>query len=234
MTITETTPVGDIAAAMPSSVRVFQRLGIDFCCGGRQTLRTVCDNQGLSLAETVAAIEASAPAAPDDRDWTRESLSALTDYIVATYHTALREELPRLQAMASKVAHVHGAKSANLAQVDETVTALSTELKAHMAKEETVLFPAICGIEAERSDRGGWIAAPISVLEHEHDHAGELLARLRQLTDGYTPPEWGCATMRALYHGLEELEAAMHVHVHLENNVLFPRALRQSAAAAPR
>ena len=225
MTITETTTVADVAAAMPSSVRVFQRLGIDFCCGGHTPLGVACAERGVPFPEVAAAIDASAkkPAA-NDRNWNAEPLHALIDHIVATYHQPLTAELPRLQAMAAKVAGVHGAKAPHLDRVEALVTELSADLRSHMAKEEQVLFPAIRTMEREQDGRLG-VTAPIAVMEQEHDHAGSLLAELRGMTDGYTPPTWACRTFRALYDGLAELEAAMHVHVHLENNVLFPRAL---------
>lgn len=225
MTITELTPIGDIAAALPSSVRVFQRHGIDFCCGGKRALGTVCREQGLSFAKTVEDIQASARRAGDDRDWRKESLAALIDHIVATYHGSLREELPRLRTMASQVARVHASKAGYLVRISEIVEALSDDLMTHMGKEEAVLFPAIRAIE-KGTPAMAWIGTPIAVLEAEHDGAGALLAELRQLTGGYAPPEWGCATLRALYQGLDDLEASMQVHVHLENNVLFPRALQ--------
>ena len=226
MTITDKTTIAEIAAALPSSVRVFQRHGIDFCCGGKRPLGDVCRERGLQF-ETIAGEVRTAAAgqiAPD-RDWASEALGTLTGHIIETYHEPLREELPRLQAMATKVARVHGDKDPRLTRVSTTVAELSADLQAHMSKEERVLFPAIDALE-----RGGSapmrIDAPISVMQHEHDRAGTLLAELRELTDGYAPPEWACATVRALFHGLSELEADMHVHVHLENNVLFPRALR--------
>jgi regulator of cell morphogenesis and NO signaling len=224
MTITETTTIGDIAATRPSSVRIFQRHGIDFCCGGKRTLAAVCRDQQMPFTEIAAAIEASAVATADDRDWATAPAGALIDHIVATYHDALREDLPRLEAMASKVARVHGAKAAYLAQIREIVTELSSDLRAHMHKEEAILFPALRGLDGGATD-GAWLAAPIAVMEHEHDRAGALLADLRRLTSHYEPPAWACATFRALYQGLAELEASMHLHVHLENNVLFPRAL---------
>jgi regulator of cell morphogenesis and NO signaling len=226
MTITETTPVGDIASAMPSSVRVFQRQGIDFCCGGKQALGAVCRERGLDFSELVRAIEASRTTTDDEApDWGRERLRTLIGHISKTYHEPLREELPRLQAMASRVARVHGGKASFLSRMETIVSELSADLLAHMRKEDVMLFPAIAALEAGSLAQPFPIAAPIDVMEHEHDRAGSLLAELRSLTNGYAAPEWGCATVRALYHGLEELESTMHVHVHLENNVLFPRAL---------
>lgn len=226
MTITETTTIADIASALPTSVRVFQRHGIDFCCGGKKPIGAVCREHGLSFADIASAIEALRDTIDSDtRDWSHEPLGSLVAHIVTAYHNPLREELPRLVTMAAKVARVHGGKAGHLARLEAIVTELSTELLTHMRKEEMVLFPAIDKLA--RGAAGGLlpIAAPIAVMEHEHDHAGSLLQELRVITEGYEVPDWGCATLRALYQGLADLEAAMHVHVHLENNVLFPRAL---------
>lgn len=225
MTITETTTVTEIASALPSSVRVFQRHGIDFCCGGKTPLALACEQLGIPFTEVATAIEASA-AQPqiEERDWSHEPLPALIDHIITTYHDSLRVELPRLETMATRVARVHGARTPHLSRLEAVVTELSADLLQHMYKEEAVLFPAVRDLASGRG-AGMPITAPITVMEHEHDRAGELLAELRRLTDGYTVPEWACETLRSLYHGLSELESAMHVHVHLENNVLFPRAL---------
>jgi regulator of cell morphogenesis and NO signaling len=227
MTITENTTVAEIASTLPSSVRVFQRHGIDFCCGGKRPIGAACREQGVSFAELARAIEASATeSAPDQRDWRRDPLHALVDHIIRTYHDPLREELPRLEAMAAKVSRVHGSKAEHLTRVDAIVSELSADLRSHMRKEESVLFLAIKALEGGHVAPPIPISAPITVMEHEHDQAGHLLAELRAITEGYAPPSWACHTFRALYHGLSELESVMHVHVHLENNVLFPRALR--------
>src|SRR6186997_1694567 len=129
MTITETTPVGDIAAAIPSSVRIFQRHGIDFCCGGKRPLGTVCVERGISFDATVTAIEASASTKASERDWTEEPLGSLIEHIVATYHDSLCEELPRLEGMASKAARVHGPRNPAFVRIAEVVEALSADLR---------------------------------------------------------------------------------------------------------
>ena len=234
MSITEQTTVADIASAIPSSIRVFQRHGIDFCCGGKTPLAVVCRERGVPFGELVGAIEASAQAPqPDATDWNTAPLSRVIDHIIATYHRPLGDELTRLEAMASKVHRVHGGKAAHLARLEAIVLELGRELRSHMRKEELVLFPAICALEQGQSDAGARIEAPVAVMEHEHDHAGLLLSELRVITDGYVPPAWACATFRALYQGLAEFEAAMHVHVHLENNILFPRALALAGTLEP-
>jgi regulator of cell morphogenesis and NO signaling len=238
MTITASTTVGDIATTLPSSVQVLQRYGVDFCCGGKRPLGDVCAEQGLSLPELTAAIEASA-LAPDGerRDWRHEPLHRLIAHIVTTYHDRLREDLPRLEAMAAKAAKAHTAKAPYFSRLGDVIGELSADLNDHMHKEECVLFPAIVALENGARHHAAWIHQPIAAMEQEHDRAGELLAELRRVTHQYAIPDWGCATVRALHQGLEALEASMHVHVHLENNVLFPRAIALAegvGAATPR
>ena len=239
MNITETTTVAEIASAVPSSVRVFQRHQIDFCCGGKMPLAEACQVQGVPFAEVVDAIETSAVAPEaDSRDWNVEPLAALIEHIISTYHDPLRDELPRLEAMAFKVAEVHGSKAPHLVRLAKIVVELSADLRSHMHREELVLFPAIRMMEGRQMQPDLRLDAPIHVMEREHDRAGALLSQLHVMTGGYVPPSWACATFRALYQGLSELEPAMHVHVHLENNILFPRALAlghelRSAASHP-
>jgi len=235
MTISDQTLVSEIATRMPSSIRVFQRFGIDFCCGGRMPLGAVCRDQQLSFDEVKGALEASAgERAGTGRDWTRASLPDLMDHIVTTYHAQLREDLPRLGEMAGRVARVHGAKAPDrLDRIAAITAAISADLHDHMRKEEEVLFPAIRALAAGQAPALPVpLDAPVRVMMREHDVAGALLAELRTITGGYAVPDWACATTRALYAGLEELEHDMHVHVHLENNVLFPAALRLPALAA--
>lgn len=230
MTISEQTAVGEIAATVPGSVRVFERHGVDFCCGGRKTLAAACAEAGLPVAEIATELEAVARSATPEIDWTREPLGRLVDHILATYHVPLHDGLPVIDALAERVERAHGAKSAALVQVRRLVADLAAELTTHMQKEEVVLFPMIRRIE------NGYTApmpldASIDVMEREHDHAADILQRLRILTDDYAPPAFACDTLRALYTELDALEQAMHLHVHLENNVLFPRALEWSHRA---
>jgi regulator of cell morphogenesis and NO signaling len=233
MTISERTTVAEIATAVPASVAVFHAHGIDFCCGGKRALGDVCRDQGVAFTELTRAIDAAASQTlPDHRDWQHAPLPALIDHIIETYHDRLRQDLPRLQAFAEKARHAHGSKTASFDRLAEILNELSADLLDHMRKEETVLFPAIRLLEAGDARQGTWISAPVSILEEEHDRAGDLLAQLRLTTDGYVPPEWACATVRALYQGLAQLEHEMHVHVHLENNILFARAVRSQPPAA--
>jgi regulator of cell morphogenesis and NO signaling len=182
-----------------------------------------------SFAKLAREIEESAHERGDGgRDWTRESLPTLIDHIVSIYHADLREELPRLERLAARVRQVHGEKAPEvLARIEAIVGELSADLHDHMRKEELVLFPAIRDLAAPaRTRRTIPLAPPIAIMEQEHDRAGELLSELRAITGGYSAPAWACATSRALYEGLDELEREMHLHVHLENNIPFPAALR--------
>ena len=216
------TKVGDLAAKHPLSTRVFARHDIDFCCGGGRPLRAVCEEQGLEPDELLEEIRAEVEGESAAKtDWTEAPLDEVIEHIVEAFHRPLREELPRLEAMAKKVNRVHGDKRPEmLSGIVETFHGLKAELESHMMKEEQVLFPMI------RAGRGGMARGPVSAMEHEHDSAAKALETLRSLTNDYEVPGEACTTWRALWHGLEALEEEMHQHIHLENNILFPRALR--------
>ncbi|MAC74257.1 MAG: iron-sulfur cluster repair di-iron protein [Phycisphaerae bacterium] len=220
------TPVGVIAVDHPLATRVFARHDIDFCCGGGKPLAEVCDKLGLDAAAVLSEIRREVETTNEpERRWDECPLEDLIDHILDAYHRPLDEELPRLEAMARKVNDAHGEKDPErLAEILSVFVALKAELEAHMMKEERILFPMI------RRGRGAMADETVSAMVHEHDSAGDALRRLRELTDDHRPPEGACTTWRALWHGLAALEVAMHEHIHLENNILFPRAL---AGAAP-
>ncbi|MEZ5356989.1 MAG: iron-sulfur cluster repair di-iron protein, partial [Bryobacteraceae bacterium] len=225
MAIDQLKTVGELAAQSLAATRVFEDYGIDFCCGGSKPFETACREKHLDprvvLGEIEAAVQQSDSA--DRRDWPNEPLEALIAYILDRHHTYLRAELPRIESWLAAVRKAHGERDgALLAELDSTFTAMKDELEAHMRKEEMVLFPAM-----RRSE--GWIGQPIAVMEHEHDSAGRALTEMRRITGGYRVPEHACATYRALYSGLQELETDLHLHIHLENNILFPRAMAETS-----
>lgn len=234
MNITPETRIAEIAADNPATIRIFQRFGIDFCCGGKRPLREACAEKQMTFGELRAELEAAGIPGSTAIPAADASLSDLVHFIVDGYHADLRVELPRLDQMAAKVADAHGAKHPELLPaLVSTFRGLRQELEEHMIKEERVLFPYVERLEAlATAGQGlptspfGSIEAPIGMMEHEHDIAARALARLRELTGGYIPPADACNTFRGLYHGLSELEKALHEHIHLENNVLFPRAAR--------
>ena len=230
--ITPESTVGELVAARPLLARVFQKLGIDYCCGGKLTLAVACARRGLDPATTVALLESTAAltaAGPAEVDASAMGLTELADHIEAMHHAYLKTELPRLVEMADRVASKHSWRDARLPEMADAVSTLASELFNHMQKEEAVLFPLVRRIEAGAR---GDISAPIAQMEAEHEAAGALTARLRELTDGFTPNAEACNTHRALLAGLAEFESDQHRHVHKENNVLFPRALALAGAAA--
>jgi len=228
MTITPSTLVADIVNASPATIKVFQRHRIDFCCGGKVPLGEVCNRRGLDTQALVNELDEALLRTEETTDWTQVRLSHLIAHIQRRFHRPLTAELPRLRAMLDKVVSKHADRMPEtLVPLRETFASLQEELCEHMANEDAMLFPAIVAFE----DGGGmdlagdWITQPIAALEAEHHSAGAALARIAGLTNDYVPPTWACPTFRGLYYGLEELERAMHEHVHLENHILFPRAV---------
>jgi regulator of cell morphogenesis and NO signaling len=231
--ITRETPIAEVAAQNPATIRVFQRLEVDFCCGGKRPLGEICAERHVTFGELRAALEAAGAPRESDLPGADVPLGELIRFIVDTYHAELREELPRLDQMMAKVLAAHGARHPEvLPAAAATLRGLREELESHMMKEERVLFPAIESLAAQQAGRPGAgfppgaIRGPIGTMEHEHDDVAQALARLRELTAGYTLPDGACNTFRGLYHGLAALERRLHEHIHLENNVLFPRAAR--------
>jgi len=222
MTITAETAVGAVATEHPLATRVFARHGIDFCCGGGRPLGEACAAQGAEIETVLAEIDREVNSASESEvRWDDAPFADLIGHILQTFHAPLREELPRLEEMARKVNTVHGEKDPQrLAAVLDTIVALRAELEQHMMKEEQILFPMIL------QGQGAMAMGPVSVMEAEHEDAGRALRRLRDLTDGYQPPEGACNTWRALWAGFADLETQTHLHIHLENNILFPHALK--------
>ena len=221
MEIQKNTPVGKIASEHPAATRVFHRFGIDFCCGGGKSIEVACTKRGVDTTIVLDALrEELKDPDPDATDWNTADLADLIGHILTAYHRPLQSELPRLDAMTKKVASVHHDKDARLEQLRDLFTDLNNELTSHMMKEEQILFPMI--LQGQGASAGG----PISVMEHEHDSAGATLRKMRALTDNFEPPAEACNTWRAMFHGLKELERELHLHIHLENNILFPRALK--------
>ena len=223
--------LASLVTARPELASHLNQLGLDFCCGGQRRFVDAVDEQGLDLAETLAVLQ-SVPEPADSPDvadgWNKLGMVELVDHLESTHHVYLRDALPRLDAIATKVASVHGDNHPELEQVLSTFRALRADLEPHLMKEEQVLFPMIRQLEAATealSFHCGTLLNPIAVMSSEHDRTGELLARLRSLTDAYTVPDDGCASYQLLYTGLAELEADTHLHVHKENNLLFPAAI---------
>lgn len=211
--------LGEIATTHPESTFVFMRHRLDFCCGGRQRFGDACQAAGLDPEALVSEIEAEGARRTPQR-WDAEPLPELIDFILTRYHDPLRADLPVLIGAAHKVERVHADKASCPRGLAAQLELLEEELHQHLAKEEQMLFPAI-----RAGSRGAPIHMPIRVMMQEHDDHGESLRRLREVAGDFSPPAEACATWRALYAGLETLEAELMEHIHLENNLLFPRAL---------
>lgn len=225
--ITPEMTVGEIVRAVPARSRIFENLGIDYCCGGKKPLAEVCQKKGLdpqTVVTMLTALEGSLPAPAANPD--QMSLSELCDHIERVHHDYLRAELPRLDFMTRKVAAVHGADEPRLLELRQVFESFSANMTAHAIEEERVVFPKIRQTEAQEHPNTDELKAVLTRLETEHDNAGKALERFQKLTDGYTAPDWACNTFRALYDGLAQLEKETHQHVHKENNVLFVKALK--------
>jgi regulator of cell morphogenesis and NO signaling len=232
--ITADTTVGAIVRAFPARSRIFENLGIEYCCGGKQTLAQACQKRGLDTS-TVVTMLAALDGAPEARlaDPDSLSLSELCDHIEQAHHGYLRQELPRLDFMTHKVAAVHGDSEPRLLELRRAFETFSAKVVSHTEEENESVFPEIRALEAaggEKHDKVSELGRKFEKLETEHEKTGAALAEFKRLTDGYAPPDWACNTMRALYDALAHLEKDMHQHVHEENNVLFPKVLAMARA----
>jgi len=238
-TTTEKT-VREIAVENPSSVRVFESLGIDYCCGGKRPLSEACAHANVDLERVIGLLATAGrddSKAPANEDWTTQPAGKLIAHIVETHHAYVRGEVPRVGALLDKVAAKHGPTHPETAQIRDLFSAIGQELSVHLLKEELVLFPYIEQMEqatlreASRPPAPfGSVGGPIANMLAEHDDAGAVLAQIRQLSGGYQAPADACPTFLAAYLGLQEFERDLHHHIHLENNILFPRALEMEKA----
>ncbi|MCE5306222.1 MAG: iron-sulfur cluster repair di-iron protein [Acidobacteriales bacterium] len=231
---TQEKTVSEIAAGSLAAVRVFERLGIDYCCGGKRPLAEACREKGYDPAAVLNELDSAAAAgtAPS-RDWNQAPLKELVEHIVTTHHAYLNRELAPLSARIEKVYKIYNEKyGPTLTGLPAVFFGLRSELEMHMRKEEMILFPAIAAYEVAVEAGSplpqtpfGTVANPIHMMEAEHDGAGNALADIRRITANYAVPEYACVTYRSLMAGLQELEQDLHLHIHLENNILFPRAI---------
>jgi|SRR5579884_449942 len=238
-TVSEKT-VREIAIENPASTRVFEALGIDYCCGGRRTLTDACASAGVDLNRLLGLLDEASRHNDETsaNGWETKPLRELVGHIVGRHHAFMRAETPRLQGLLAKVVSKHGPDHPEVVEIEKLFVAISQELATHLFKEEQVLFPYIQKMEQAVSEGAkpeaaffGTVQRPISNMIADHDDAGALLARMRGLSNGYEAPPEACPTFVAAYRGLDEFERDLHQHVHLENNILFPRAIAMEQAA---
>jgi regulator of cell morphogenesis and NO signaling len=238
MTIEATQTVGELAAELPGATREFEKLGIDYCCGGSRSLGQACTQANISVDEALARLQKglAANGPQEERNWKSEPLTELISHINSTHHVFVREECPRIEKLAAKVVSVHRQNHPELLQVQEAFSNLANELSVHLMKEEQILFPYVTMME-EAAAAGetappsmfGTVANPVRMMMQEHDGAGDALKNLRAITKDYALPADACVSYKTLYEALQGFEADLHQHIHLENNILFPRAVALEA-----
>lgn len=227
--------VRDLAVENPTATRIFERFGIDYCCGGNQSLEQACDKAKVSVDEVLDALdmaEETARSAKRVHDWATEPLSGLIRHISGTHHKYTREEIARLRPLFQKVCAVHGRNHPELFKMQTSFEGLAQELTMHMMKEEMILFPYIVKLEEAAIEKSravpapfGTVQNPIAMMEHEHDSAGNALRAMRADSRDYDAPQDACVSYQTLFRALLDFEADLHQHIHLENNILFPRAI---------
>jgi regulator of cell morphogenesis and NO signaling len=234
MNFDSTQTVAEIAREYTAAVPVFEAFGIDYCCGGNRPLEVACARQNVSLNVVLSNLSSALVTRPteDERHWMVAPLAEVAEHIVGEHHSYARRELPRVAALAAKVETRHGYAFPETHEIRELIEAMSSEMFTHMLKEEEVLFPRLKAVEeaaeAGKKPQPALFGAPINPIRHmmnDHDDTGLVLKSLRRLTHRHRPPADACMSFQALYHGLEALEKDLHQHIHLENNILFPRAL---------
>jgi regulator of cell morphogenesis and NO signaling len=239
MSLSSTKTVREFAVEVPNATRVFEKLGIDYCCGGKKPLDEACRAAGLQVDEVIKTLEKAAqPSAISVFDLPSGSLGELIDHIVRTHHKFTRGETVRLSTLLDKVCSKHGERHPELPQVRAIFSRLAQELAQHLMKEENVLFPYIARVEEAIDQEGevmpppfGTVQNPVRMMMQEHDGAGEALRQIRAASSNFTAPDDACISYRTLYQALEGFEADLHQHIHLENNILFPRAIEMEEKA---
>jgi regulator of cell morphogenesis and NO signaling len=234
MTLNANMTVREVAANWPHATRIFERLKLDYCCGGARPLDEACAAAGLDLSNVLAQLDAAVtePQASAQTDWQQASLADLIQHILAKHHVYTKEEMERLTALGAKVCAAHGERHPEVRQVAAIFARLCADLRPHMFKEEVLLFPYVTELEAAVERGGptlrppfGTVNNPVRMMMFEHDTAGALLRELRATAADYRVPDDACFSFRTFYGALADFEQDLHQHIHLENNILFPRAV---------
>jgi regulator of cell morphogenesis and NO signaling len=238
MTLNTTKTVRELALEVPNATRVFEKLKIDYCCGGGRNIAEACEAVGVPLDRLSSMLDEAGASQDASRDFAAGPLADLIRHLLDTHHVYTREESARIQALLEKVCGKHGENHPHLAGLRALFLQLDADLQPHLLKEEQILFPYILRLEAAAAGGGaapfapfGTVNNPVRMMMFEHDTAGDLLREIRAAASDFRAPEDACMSFRALYEALEAYERDLHQHIHLENNVLFPRAIALEAAA---
>jgi regulator of cell morphogenesis and NO signaling len=236
------TKMKDIALSNPTARQVLEDAGLDYCCGGGKSLHDACLHANVSSEEILSRLRENAKeAGPGDLNWMVAPLCELTRHIREKHHRYVREAIPRIRALSEKVATKHGQNHAELVDIGKLFAEVGREMIMHMQKEEQILFPYIDALERAVNEHSSveppffqTVKNPIHAMMQEHDAAGDLVRQIRVLSSEYAPPGDACTSFKALYEALREFEADLHQHVHLENNILFPRAVELEVTSTRR
>lgn len=232
MNINVASTVRDLAVTVPGATRVFEKLGIDYCCGGHRTLADACVKANVPVEQVTESLAQSDQAQAKEPEWSAASMTALIQHIVEKHHTFMKEELPRLEKLMNKVCAVHGESHPELLKLKTVFLELKHELDPHLLKEEQVLFPYLTNLEIALAHQSGapraffgTVQNPVRMMTQEHEAAGDWLKEMREITNNYAVPAEACMSYQTLYQALADFEADLHQHIHLENNLLFPKAI---------
>ena len=240
MNLSVTRTVRELALEIPGATRVFEKMGIDYCCGGQRSLADACATAGVEVGEVQKSLELDHGAHEkwEEPNFNAASLEQIIDHVVGKHHTFTRLEMERLNALLVKVCTAHAENHPELLRISMLFRELGADLEAHMAKEEQVLFPHVIRMEAASLQHVqlspppfGTVANPVRMMILEHDRAGEILKEMRALSSNFAVPADACVSYQVLYSAIEGLEKDLHQHIHLENNLLFPRAVEMEAFA---
>jgi regulator of cell morphogenesis and NO signaling len=238
MSFTIETKIKDIALSNPQARQILEKAGLDYCCGGSKSLYDACSDTGVQAEEILTRLrENSKEVSSEAANWVSVPLNELTAHIREKHHRYVRSAIPSIQTLLEKVRAKHGVAHAELTTIQGLFAQVGREMIMHMQKEEQILFPYIDAVErATKENRSieppffQTVRNPIQAMMREHDSSGDLVRQIRTASGDYTPPADACTSFQALYEDLKHFELDLHEHVHLENNVLFPRAVEAEAA----
>jgi regulator of cell morphogenesis and NO signaling len=223
--------IGEVVAMNFETARIFEDLGLDFCCGGKKTIEAACNEKGIDPVTVLDRLEKVEDSNATASHFSKWDVDFLSDYIINNHHSYVQNSIPGIERHLEKVVNAHGERNPELKKVQEVFFSLKEDLLSHMLKEEKMLFPYIKKLNFANkhsmevtSPPFGSVDNPIKVMEDEHRNAGNELEQIGKLTNNFTPPENACGTFKVLYSELKDFEKDLHIHIHLENNILFPKA----------
>lgn len=233
MQVQKDNTVGEIVSKNFRTAQIFEKFGLDFCCGGKKTLSDACSKRGVDANEVIdELLKVNETGGSRQKDYFTWEIDFLIDYIIEVHHSYVSKSMPVIFAHSQKVAGAHGENHPEVNKIADYFSTIKDELEVHLMKEEKMLFPYIKKlVEIKKNNLEqqvppfGAVMNPIKVMEAEHENAGLLFAEIKRLSNGYKAPEDACTTFKVLYQELNEFEQDLHTHIHLENNILHPKAI---------